>query len=187
MSDFVDVIDMGEQPDVQAWDGSSRPKVPPGFYDFEVAEAKIEPSKSGNNPMLNLRLKVINEGEYVGRVLRQGYTINRDQPASVGRMKNLIASLGLDWNGGKFTPQSLIGRVLNAEAYLDSFDTLDQRTGQQVSRETTKVRCESACEGIEQPEHAPVVTQPVVMKPTVATRRAASTAATGSNGQSVRR
>jgi hypothetical protein len=154
---FVDFIDMRlNDPELEAWDGRAR-RVDPGFYDFEVEEAKIGQSRAGN-PTLELTFRVITPGEMENRTMRQSYVIMPDNDGARARMKNLISALGASTDGeGRFAASNLVGLRMSGEVALRTYETLDTRTGNQVQRESSSIIGEAPWEGQQQQQAQPGV------------------------------
>lgn len=177
---FVDFIDMRlNDPELEAWDGRAR-RVDPGFYDFEVDEAKIGQSRNGN-PTLELTFRVITPGDMENRTMRRSYAIMPDNDGARSRMKNLITALGAQTDGeGRFSASGLVGLRMSGEVTLRTYEAMDPRTGQPVQRETSDIIGEAPWEGGQQSQPVQAVGgRPPVGQP-VARR-------TGGNAQPARR
>jgi hypothetical protein len=136
---FVDFIDMRlNDPELEGWDGRSN-RVEPGFYDFEVVDATMGQSGKGN-PTLVLSYRVISDGEMSGRGMRQSYAILPDNDGARRRMKNLISALGAETDqDGRFSPAGLVGLQMHAEVITNTYDDIDPRSGQPVTKESSKL------------------------------------------------
>jgi len=136
---FVDFIDMRlNDPELEGWDGRSS-RVDPGFYDFEVTDAQMGQSGRGN-PTLVLSYRVISEGPMNGRGQRMSYAILPDNDGARRRMKNLITALGAETDPeGRFSLQGLIGLQMHAEVVTNTYDDIDPRSGQTVTKESSKI------------------------------------------------
>ena len=136
---FVDYIDMRlNDPELEGWDGRSS-RIEPGFYDFEVIEAKMGQSGKGN-PTLVLNYRVASEGEMNGRTMRMSYAILPDNDGARRRMKNLISALGAETDPeGRFSPASLVGLQMRGEVIPNKYDDVDSRTGLPVTKDGTKL------------------------------------------------
>jgi hypothetical protein len=158
---FVDFIDMRlNDPELEAWDGRAR-RVDPGFYVFEVDEASINQSRAGN-PTLALTFRVISEGPMENRTMRRSYAIMPDNDGARSRMKCLIDSLQAPQDEeGRFSASSLVGLQMQGEVVLRTFDTVDSRTGQPVSRETSDIIGEGPVEVQQAAVGQPAVGRPV--------------------------
>jgi hypothetical protein len=147
MAEFVDYIKMPglNDPNVPAWDGTSR-RVDPGTYDFEIVKVGSEQSRKGNNTLV-VHAAVRTDGTMKDRQMRNSYVISTEDYA-VRRMKALLQATGaiVDEQEG-FAPESLIGCRFTADVVEDTFNDLDPKTGQQVSRTGTKWIGERAVEG----------------------------------------
>jgi hypothetical protein len=141
---FVDFIDMRlNDPELEGWDGRSS-RVEPGFYDFEVTDAQMGQSGKGN-PTLVLTYRVISDGEMSGRTMRQSYAILPDNDGARRRMKNLIDALGAERDAeGRFSPAGLVGLQMHAEVITNTYDDIDPRSGQPVTKESSKLVGEEA-------------------------------------------
>jgi len=146
MAEFVDYISMNlGDPAITAHDGRSQ-RIEPGTYDFEIDKAVFDQSRKGNRT-LRVTAKVANEGEMKGRTLTGSYVISEDEFAR-RRMKALIEASGavLDAQGG-FSRDSLVGLYFTADVILDTFDDIDAKSGQPITKEFTKWIGERAYEG----------------------------------------
>jgi hypothetical protein len=163
MADFVDYISMNLGPDVSPHDGRSQ-RIDPGTYDFEVDKAVFDQSKKGNRT-LRVTAKVLNEGEMKGRTLTGSYVISEDDFAR-RRMKALIVATGaeLDAQFG-FVKDSLLGLYFTADVILDTFDDIDAKSGQPITKEFTKWIGERPYEGA---AAAPVASAPRAAAPAAA-------------------
>lgn len=169
---FVDFIDMRlNDPELEAWDGRGR-RVDPGFYDFEVDEAKIGQSRAGN-PTLELTFRVLSAGDMENRTMRRSYAIMPDNDGARSRMKNLISALGAQTDeDGRFSASGLVGCRMSGEVTLRSYEAMDPRTGQPVQRESSDIIGEAPFEGGEQAsqgqaagQSAGVASRPAVGQP----------------------
>jgi len=159
MAEFVDYISMNlSDPSISAHDGRSQ-RIDPGTYDFEVDKAVFDQSRKGNRT-LRVTSKVISEGVMMGRTMVCSYVISDDEFAR-RRMKALIEATNapLDAQGG-FSREALVGLRFTADVVIDTFDDIDAKTGQPVTREVTKWIGERVY-GAE----APIATAPPAAKP----------------------
>lgn len=146
MAEFVDYIGMNlSDPGITAHDGRSQ-RIDPGTYDFEVKEAKFDQSRKGNRT-LRVTAAVIDESPMKGRTMVCSYVIADDEFAR-RRMKALIQAtdIALDPQGG-FSREALIGTRFTADVVIDTFDDIDSKTGQPVTRDVTKWQGERLYEG----------------------------------------
>ena len=146
MAEFVDYIGMNlSDPGITAHDGRSQ-RVDPGTYDFEIKEAKFDQSRKGNRT-LRVTVAVIDESPMKGRSMVNSYVISDDEFAR-RRMKALIQAtdIALDPQGG-FSREALIGARFTADVIIDTFDDIDAKTGQPVTRDVTKWQGERLYEG----------------------------------------
>jgi hypothetical protein len=182
MAEFVDYISMNlSDPSVTPHDGRSQ-RVEPGTYDFSIDKAVFDQSRKGNRT-LRITAKIESEGEMKGRTLTGSYVISDDEFAR-RRMKALIEASGavLDAQGG-FSRESLVGLYFTADVVLDTFDDIDAKTGQPVTKEFTKWIGERAYEGGAVPAQAPKAAAPAAAAPQGGPRRPAPPA----NGSAARR
>jgi hypothetical protein len=155
MAEFVDYIPMRlNDPNIQSWDGRSS-RVDPGTYDFEIVKVAFDQSRRGNRTLV-VSGAVITDGPMKGRNMRNSYVISDDDFAR-RRMKAVIEATGavLDEQGG-FAAESLVGLHFTADVITDTFDDIDPKTGQPVSREVNKWIGERMVEG----EHVAAPTPP---------------------------
>lgn len=148
MSEFVGYIPMRlNDENLQPWDGT-RSRVDPGTYDFEIERTAFDTSRKGNRTLV-VTAKVVApvESPMVNRNMRCSYVIS-DEDFARRRMLALIVACGavLDEQGG-FTAESLVGLQFTADVVADNFETIDDKTGQPVSREVTKWVGERPIEG----------------------------------------
>ena len=167
MAEFVDYISMNlSDPGITAHDGRSQ-RIEPGTYDFEIDKAVFDQSKKGNRT-LRVTARVVTENEMKGRTLIGTYVISDDEFAR-RRMKALVESSGamLDAKGG-FSREALVGLHFTADVILDTFDDIDAKTGQPVTKEFTKWIGERPYEGTpvqQQQVAAPVAQQGGARRP----------------------
>jgi hypothetical protein len=146
MAEFVDYIGMNlSDPNITAHDGRSQ-RIEPGTYDFEIDKAVFDQSRKGNRT-LRVTARVVTDGEMKGRTLVGSYVISEDEFAR-RRMKALIEAAGaqLDAQGG-FSKDAIVGLHFTADVILDTFDDIDAKSGQPVTKEFTKWIGERAYEG----------------------------------------
>jgi hypothetical protein len=159
MADFVDYISMNlGDPSITAHDGRSQ-RIEPGTYDFEIDKAVFDQSKKGNRT-LRVTAKVASDGEMKGRTLTGSYVISEDEFAR-RRMKALIEASGavLDEKGG-FARESLVGLYFTADVIIDTFDDIDAKSGQPITKEFTKWIGERPYEGVGAVAAAPKAAAP---------------------------
>lgn len=147
MAEFVDYISMNlSDPNITAHDGRSQ-RVDPGTYDWEITKAVFDQSRKGNRT-LRVTAQVVNEDTTMkGRSMVCSYVIS-DEDFARRRMKALIEATGatLDAQGG-FAKDALIGLRFTADVVIDTFDDIDAKTGQPVTRDVTKWIGERPYEG----------------------------------------
>lgn len=146
MAEFVDYISMNlSDPSITAHDGRSQ-RIDPGTYDFEITKAVFDQSRKGNRT-LRVTANVISEDAMKGRSMVCSYVISDDEFAR-RRMKALIeaSNIALDPQGG-FSREALVGARFTADVVIDTFDDIDAKTGQPVTRDVTKWIGERPYEG----------------------------------------
>lgn len=95
--------------DIGAWGGESGPPLPPGVYDFLLAEVEQGTSQA-KQPVLKVTFEVLNEGELLGKTMRKSYSL---QAQSLGRVKNLMMACGARLDA--IRRSELIGKQIVAE------------------------------------------------------------------------
>ena len=96
--------------DVDAWDGESGAKVPPGTYVLLIAGAKKDTSKSSGGPVVVIDFEVAQEGPYLGVKFKRSYSL---QQSALGRWKQLVVACRAPLSGT--TTQHLIGAYIVAD------------------------------------------------------------------------
>lgn len=168
MAEFVDYISMNlSDPGITAHDGRSQ-RIDPGTYDFEITKAVFDQSRKGNRT-LRVTATVISEDNMKGRSMVCSYVISDDEFAR-RRMKALVEAAGavLDAQGG-FSREALVGLRFTADVVIDTFDDIDAKTGQPVTRDATKWIGERPYEGV---ASAPVAQKPATQAAAPATQGA---------------
>ena len=195
---YQDFIDMGlGDTDLKENDGRFS-NLEPGFYDFEVIDALIEPSKRTGNACLAVKYKVISDVSK-GRTIRQKYSISRDIQFVRERMLTLLNALGAPRDEQhRFSAASLVGLTMTAEVVSRDYEDVDPRTGGKVTKQGTNLVGETPCQGAQPavsvsappqqqspPASAPVQQQQQTAQrpaPVAARRAAAAPAATAPSG-----
>jgi hypothetical protein len=185
MAEFVDYISMNlGDPSITAHDGRSQ-RVDPGTYDFEITKAVFDQSKKGNRTLRVTAMVISDDSPMKGRSLMGVYVISDDEFAR-RRMKAIVeaSAIDLDPQGG-FSREALTGARFTADVIIDTFDDIDSKTGQPVTKDFTKWIGERVYEGSAAPvqQTAKPAAAPAAAN---APRRPAAPAANGS-GANVRR
>jgi hypothetical protein len=164
MAEFVDYIGMNlNDPNITAHDGRSQ-RVDPGTYDFEVDKAVFDQSRKGNRTLrVTARVIAVHDPAQEamkGRSMVCSYVIS-DEEFARRRMKAIIEATGaqLDQQGG-FSRESLIGLRFTGDVVIDTFDDIDAKTGQPVTRDVTKWNGERPCGGEAPAAQAPRAAAP---------------------------
>ncbi len=123
--------------------GQSFEPIPKGVYGATIYEAKVGPSKSSGNPMYTVTYKVDFNGK--PRKVKSWHVIQG--PGSFSSA-NLLKALGLpfpdkDTKEGDFEfpdADELIGEELNVKVDVEPYDSLDEDTGEEVTRYNNVIR-----------------------------------------------
>lgn len=147
MAEFVDYIPMNlNDPNLTPHDGRSQ-RVDPGTYDFEVTKAVFDQSRKGNRTLRVTAQVITDDSPMKGRSMVGTYVIS-DEDFARRRMKALVEATNavLDAQGG-FAKDALIGLRFTADVVVETFDDIDSKTGQPVTKDFTKWIGERAFEG----------------------------------------
>lgn len=148
MAEFVDYIsNMGlNDPNLTPHDGRNQ-RVEPGTYDWEITKAVFDQSKKGNRTLRVTAVVTTEESPMKGRSLVGTYVISEDDFAR-RRMKALVEATGVqvDANGG-LSKDAFVGTHFTADVVVDTFDDIDSKTGQPVTKDFTKWIGERPYEG----------------------------------------
>lgn len=181
MAEFVDYIsNMGlNDPNLQPHDGRNQ-RVEPGTYDWEITKAVFDQSKKGNRTLRVTAIVTTEDSPMKGRSLVGTYVISEDDFAR-RRMKALVEATGVqvDANGG-LSKDAFVGTHFTADVVVDTFDDIDSKTGQPVTKDFTKWIGERPYEGAAPAASAKPAAAPAAAG--AAPRRPAAPAANGGNG-----
>jgi hypothetical protein len=179
MAEFVDYIsNMGlNDPNLTPHDGRNQ-RVEPGTYDWEITKAVFDQSKKGNRTLRVTANVITEDSPMKGRSLVGTYVISEDEFAR-RRMKALVEATGVqvDANGG-LSKDAFVGTHFTADVVVDTFDDIDSKTGQPVTKDFTKWIGERPYEG-----SAPVqAAKPTAPASTATAPRRPAAPATNGNG-----
>jgi|WetSurMetagenome_2_1015567.scaffolds.fasta_scaffold134854_3 hypothetical protein len=90
--------------------------LPEGVYQFQINEAEEAESQAGN-PMVNLRLAVVNDPQYNGRTVFDRLVLTA---ASARRLKAFGDAAGLDFRMG-VDPAEMVGKIVWAEVKHEEY------------------------------------------------------------------
>lgn len=148
MAEFVDYIsNMGlNDPNLTPHDGRNQ-RVEPGTYDWEITKAVFDQSKKGNRTLRVTAIVTTEDSPMKGRSLVGTYVISEDDFAR-RRMKALVEATGvqIDAQGG-LSKDAFVGTHFTADVVVDTFDDIDSKTGQPVTKDFTKWIGERPYEG----------------------------------------
>jgi len=180
MAEFVDYIsNMGlNDPSLIPHDGRNQ-RVEPGTYDWEITKAVFDQSKKGNRTLRVTAIVNTEDSPMKGRSLVGTYVISEDDFAR-RRMKALVEATGVqvDANGG-LSKDAFVGTHFTADVVVDTFDDIDSKTGQPVTKDFTKWIGERPYEGS---APAAAASKPAAPAATAAAPRRPAAPATNGNG-----
>lgn len=146
---IVDDINLADE-NLQGWDGSFGPTLPPGDYLFEVANAKIEPNKAGTGRNLVMTYRVLTEGEFYDKKVKQWLGLpGPDSKAGVAKRLAHVVRDVLEaplLPSGGFQTISLIGRQLIATVTIEQQKSFDPVRSQEVVRDNMRIQNERRAE-----------------------------------------
>lgn len=90
--------------------------LPEGTYQFQVTEAERTESQAGN-PMVNMKLGVVNDPQYNGRTVYDNLVI---MASTARRLKSFADSAGLDFRMGVDT-EEIPGKIVWAEVMHEEY------------------------------------------------------------------
>jgi len=90
--------------------------LPVGVYQFQIMEAEPAESQAGN-PMINMKLSVVNDPQYNGRVVFDRLVLTA---STARRLKVFADATGLDFSMG-VDPELLVGRIVWGEVIHEEY------------------------------------------------------------------
>jgi len=91
---------------------------PAGVYNLRIVSAELGTTKSGDNPLLRLKMVVDDEGEYKGRTVLDNISFTHE--FGEVRLKQLCVSAGVETGNGLET-EDLVDRILRAQVVVDTY------------------------------------------------------------------
>lgn len=168
----VEGVNLADE-NVTGWDGSFGPQLPPGDYLFEVANAKVNPKKSGEGSTLELTYQVKTEGEFYDQKIKSwlGLPGPDSKPGVIRRLAHVVRDVlkaPLSPTGG-FRTGDLIGKRLTATVAVEKSKFFDPARSMEVEKEQTRVTMEKPVED-EVPQVTKSANAPAGKPPTTAAK-----------------
>lgn len=115
------VIDFAKVPD------AAEP-LPPGTYNCTIVHAEPTTSKSGGNPMIKIRWRVDDDGEFKGRNIFDNLVFSQN---ALWRVRQVLEALGYakDFNG-VVNPENLLGESATLKVTIQAGNGVNPETGE---------------------------------------------------------
>lgn len=106
---------------------ASKP-VPPGMYNCTIVAAEPTISKAGNNPMIRLRWRIDDDGDYYHRNIFDHLVFS---PAALWRVRQVLQAIGYANNfAGEVNPENLLGESATLQVTIQAGNGTNPETGE---------------------------------------------------------